>query len=135
VFLCESIHRLTEARYIKLSNGRPFISPQDFEIAMFLLMSYMEGMEETMEIKVKNLDELSQLFADFVYSKNTSQEIRRPDKAKMQRALKRLKQLKIIDYRAIRWPKSVDKSVRRVIVTIKPISCDVSTEDLILENG
>jgi hypothetical protein len=50
-FVFEAIQRMTEARYIKQPNGRPFISPQEFEIGMFILMSYMKQMTETMEIK------------------------------------------------------------------------------------
>ena len=132
-FVFEAIQRMTEARYIKQPNGRPFISPQEFEIGMFILMSYMKQMTETMEIRVKNLDELSTLFVEFVYSGNHDENTPKPDKAKMQRALKRLNQLRIIKYRAVRWPTSDNKSVRRVIITVKPKLLEVATQDLIFE--
>jgi len=135
LFICRAIKRLTQARYIKLPNGRPFISPQDYEIGMFLLIQYVQQIAEVMEIKVKNLDELSKMFAEFIYDKKTNENTTRPDKAKMQRALKKLKALKIIDYKAIRWPKSSDKSVRQVIVTVKPELCDSQTVDLIRDDG
>lgn len=132
-FVFDAIQRLTQARYIKQPNGRPFISPQEFEIGMFILMKYMQQMTETMEIKVKNLEELSSQFIEFVYSGDQDERTPKPDKAKMQRALKRLNQLRIIEYKAIRWPTSDDKSVRRISITVKPTLLEVATKDLVLQ--